>query len=108
MAPKPAGARCYRKRKRRESYCRYIRRVLKQIHPERSLSAAAAAALDSFLGDLFERLASEASRLVRYSRRQTLSSREIQSAVRLLLPGELAQHAVSEGSKAVTTFAACP
>ncbi|CAH2021271.1 unnamed protein product [Acanthoscelides obtectus] len=30
------------------------------------------------------------------------TSREIQTAVRLLLPGELAKHAVSEGTKAVT------
>ena len=34
----------------------------------------------------------------------TLSSREIQTAVRLMLPGELAKHAVSEGTKAVTKF----
>ena len=32
------------------------------------------------------------------------TSREIQTAVRLLLPGELAKHAVSEGTKAVTKF----
>ncbi|KAL5971233.1 Histone H2B Fragment [Taenia solium] len=31
-----------------------------------------------------------------------ITSREIQTAVRLLLPGELAKHAVSEGTKAVT------
>jgi histone H2A len=35
----------------------------------------------------------------------TLSSREIQTAVRLLLPGDLAKHAVSEGTKAVTKYA---
>ncbi|RXG51206.1 Histone H2B [Armadillidium vulgare] len=29
---------------------------------------------------------------------------EIQTAVRLLLPGELAKHAVSEGTKAVTKY----
>lgn len=29
---------------------------------------------------------------------------EIQTAVRLILPGELAKHAVSEGTKAVTKF----
>lgn len=34
----------------------------------------------------------------------TLSSHEIQTAVRLILPGELAKHAVSEGTKAVTKF----
>jgi hypothetical protein len=32
------------------------------------------------------------------------TSREIQTAVRLLLPGELAKHAVSEGTKAVTKY----
>ncbi len=49
-----------------------------------------------------ERIAGEASRLTQYNKRQTISSREIQTAVRLLLPGELAKHAVSEGTKAVT------
>ena len=33
-----------------------------------------------------------------------MTSREIQTAVRLILPGELAKHAVSEGTKAVTKF----
>ena len=49
-----------------------------------------------------ERIAAEASRLAQYNKRQTISSREIQTAVRLILPGELAKHAVSEGTKAVT------
>ncbi|CAF2058532.1 BnaC06g14890D [Brassica napus] len=34
----------------------------------------------------------------------TITSREIQTAVRLVLPGELAKHAISEGTKAVTKF----
>ena len=36
--------------------------------------------------------------------RAAITSREIQTAVRLLLPGELAKHAVSEGTKAVTKY----
>jgi hypothetical protein len=36
----------------------------------------------------------------------TLTSREIQTAGRLLLPGELAKHAVSEDTKAVTKYSA--
>ena len=51
-----------------------------------------------------ERIAVEASKLVRYNKKGTLSSREIQTAVRLILPGELAKHAVSEGTKAVTKY----
>ncbi|XP_020373688.1 late histone H2B.L4-like [Rhincodon typus] len=112
MAPRQTGSGCYRgdkgrKDQRRESYRLYIRRVLKQIYPERTISGPAAAVLDSIVGDLFECLACEASRLVRYSKRQTLSFREIQSAVRLLLPGDLARHAVSEGTKAVSKYTDC-
>ena len=46
----------------------------------------------------------EAGKLVRYNKKGTLTSREIQTAVRLALPGELAKHAVSEGTKAVTKY----
>ncbi|UYV62682.1 hypothetical protein LAZ67_2001542 [Cordylochernes scorpioides] len=45
-----------------------------------------------------------ASRLAHYNKRHTITSREIQTAVRFLLPGELAKHAVSEGTKAVTKY----
>merc|ERR1719222_905452 len=61
--------------------------------------------MNSFVNDLFERIAAEASKLAHYNKRSTITSREIQTAVRLLLPGELAKHAVSEGTKAVTLFA---
>ena len=60
--------------------------------------------MNSFINDTFDRIALESSKLVRYNRRKTLSSREVQTAVKLLLPGELAKHAISEGTKAVTKF----
>ncbi|EPY73677.1 hypothetical protein CB1_002639003 [Camelus ferus] len=60
--------------------------------------------MNSFVNDVFEQLAGEAARLAQYSSRTTLTSREVQTAVRLLLPGELAKHAVSEGTKAVTKY----
>jgi len=41
--------------------------------------------------------------LARYNKKPTVTSREIQTSVRLILPGELAKHAVSEGTKAVTS-----
>jgi len=45
--------------------------------------------------------ATEAGKLAAYNKKQTISSREIQTAVRLILPGELSKHAISEGTKAV-------
>ena len=93
-----------RRKRRRESYAIYIYKVLKQVHPDTGISSKAMSIMNSFVNDIFERIAAEASRLAHYNRRSTLTSREIQTAVRLLLPGELAKHAVSEGTKAVTKY----
>jgi histone H2B len=93
-----------RRTKRTESYASYLYKVLKQVHPDTGISKKAMSILNSFVNDVFERTASEAGRLARYNGKATLSSREIQTAVRLVLPGELAKHAVSEGTKAVTKY----
>ena len=93
-----------KRRRRRESYSIYIYKVLKQVHPDTGISSKAMSIMNSFVNDIFERIAAEASRLAHYNRRSTITSREIQTAVRLLLPGELAKHAVSEGTKAVTKY----
>ena len=93
-----------RKKKRKESYSIYIYKVMKQVHPDTGISSKAMSIMNSFVNDLFERIAVEASRLAHYSKRSTISSREVQTAVRLILPGELAKHAVSEGTKAVTKY----
>jgi histone H2B len=92
------------KKKRTETFSVYIYRVLKQVHPETGISKRSMHIMNSFIGDIFEKIALEASKLVRYNKKHTLSSREVQTAVRLLLPGELAKHAVSEGTKAVTKY----
>ena len=92
------------KRRRQETFSVYIYRVLKQVHPETGISKRSMSIMNSFIADIFEKLASESSKLVRYNKKHTLSSREVQTAVRLLLPGELAKHAVSEGTKAVTKY----
>lgn len=93
-----------RRKNRKESYAIYVYKVLKQVHPDTGISSKAMSIMNSFVNDVFERSASEASRLALYNRRATISSREIQTSVRLLLPGELAKHAVSEGTKAVTKY----
>ncbi|PPR86802.1 hypothetical protein GOBAR_AA33883 [Gossypium barbadense] len=86
------------------TYKIYIFKVLKQVHPDIGISSKAMGIMNSFINDIFEKLAQEASRLARYNKKPTITSREIQTAVRLVLPGELAKHAVSEGTKAVTKF----
>ena len=87
-----------------ETYKIYLFKVLKQVHPDIGISSKAMGIMNSFINDIFEKLAQESSRLARYNKKPTITSREIQTAVRLVLPGELAKHAVSEGTKAVTKF----
>merc|ERR1711934_740423 len=98
------GAGKRRKKAKTESYKIYIYKVLKQVHPETGISSKATSIMNSFINDIFEKIASEAARLARYNKKPTITSREIQTAVRLILPGELAKHAVSEGTKAVTKY----
>ncbi|KAG4968535.1 hypothetical protein JHK87_034186 [Glycine soja] len=93
-----------RSKKSVETYKIYIFKVLKQVHPDIGISSKAMGIMNSFINDIFEKLAQEAARLARYNKKPTITSREIQTAVRLVLPGELAKHAVSEGTKAVTKF----
>lgn len=93
-----------RKSARKETYGTYIYKVLKQVHPSIGISNKAMSIMNSFVNDIFERIATEASKLSAYTKRSTIAAREIQTAVRLILPGELAKHAVSEGTKAVTKY----
>jgi histone H2B len=92
------------KKRRKESYAIYIYKVLKQVHPDCGISKKSMSIMNSFITDIFDKIANEAGKLVRYNKKGTLTSREIQTAVRLALPGELAKHAVSEGTKAVTKY----
>jgi histone H2B len=107
-AKKPAGDGIVKKKKRSsksvETYKIYIYKVLKQVHPDTGISSKAMNIMNSFINDIFEKIATEAAKLARYTKKPTVTSREIQTAVRLALPGELAKHAVSEGTKAVTKF----
>ena len=93
-----------RTKRRVETFTSYIYKVLKQVHPDTGISKKAMSIMNSFVNDTFERIATESIRLARYNNKATLKSREIQTAVRLMLPGELSKHAVSEGTKAVTKY----
>ena len=99
-----AGVKYRRKRDSLRNYQRYIHKVLKQVHPHVGISMKGMQVMNSFVNDMMERFAVEAGKLVHQVKRQTMSSRDIQTSVRLMLPGELSKHAVSEGTKAVTKY----
>jgi histone H2B len=102
--PKNGDGQQKRRKKPKQTFNIYIYKVLKQVHPDTGVSSKSMGIMNSFVNDIFERIAGEASKLATHNSKRTISSREIQTAVRLILPGELAKHAVSEGTKAVTKF----
>ncbi|KAF8482828.1 histone H2B [Russula ochroleuca] len=78
----------------KETYSSYIYKVLKPARPDTAMSI-----LNSFVNDIFECIATEASKLGVYSKNSTISSHQLQSAICLILPGKL-----SIGTKSVTNF----
>ncbi|GFY54445.1 hypothetical protein TNIN_236841 [Trichonephila inaurata madagascariensis] len=99
-----AGDKKKRKKRRKESFAIYIYKVLKQVHPDTGISSKAMSIMNSFVNDISSASPLNLPVWSPTKRSVTITSREIQTAVRLLLPGELAKHAVSEGTKAVTKY----
>jgi len=75
-----------RKKKNYQSYSTFIYKVLKQVHPDTGISNKAMAIMNSFVNDIFERIALEAGRLASVNKRNTISSREIQTAAKTHTP----------------------
>lgn len=63
------------KRSRKESYSIYVYKVLKQVHSDTGISYKAMGIMNSSVKNIFERIATEASRLVHYNKRSTITSR---------------------------------
>jgi len=79
--------------------------VLKQVYADEfTLHPRTTKVINSFLNDIFDRISKEAGLLVEKSGKSTIGPREIQSAVKLILNGELGMHAVNEGIKAVRKY----
>ena len=89
-------------RKPRRSFKTYISRVLKaSAKTKLTLSSRAAAVLNSFVNHQLDVIATQAAQVARVNKKSTLGSHEVQTAVRLVLPAELAKHAMAEGTKAI-------
>ena len=80
----------------------YILKVLKEVHPDLQINKAGVTVLSDALDDLMERLAKECKHLVQSNERATLTARDVEAAVRLLIPpGAIRDLATKQGSEAV-------
>lgn len=96
-----------RKRKRRQSHSKYINKI-KKYHGEEwshmKITKPAMNVLKSFVDDCFERIATEASIISEYNKRSTLLSDDIEGALRIVLPAELAKIAIQAGKKSIAHY----
>ena len=83
-----------------QTFSIYISGILKLLYPNLDISNPAQLAINSFIIDSLQLIAQKASDL-RATNDSIIGIGEIQNAVRQTLSGELAAHAVAEGTKAI-------
>ena len=103
---RPAGVSVAKKPmfSREDSLQIYIFRQLKKVHPEMGISKSAMLSLNSMILDIYRKVSRAATELSRSNKSMTLSANDIQSAVKLCIPGEIGKLSVSEGTKALTHY----
>ena len=106
---KPFNASRAGTRKRNENFSLYIYKVLKETSGNREakgINRKAMNIMNSMVFDIFDQITNQSSQLIRYTNKRTLTGKEIEAAVKLLFPFDLAQHAIQEGRRAVDKFQA--
>lgn len=76
------------------SFQTYIFRVMKETKTEFNVSKKAMGLMTSIVDNLFETIMDEGRKLLLFSKKQTLSSREIETAIKIIFPGELQKLAI--------------
>lgn len=83
----------------------YIKRVLKQVHPNIKISKATQSQINYILNLLARSIVDIAiTGAVVFSKTHSIVSRDMQPAIRYLLGGQLAELAVVAGTKAITDY----
>lgn len=80
----------------------YIGRILKQVHPQMGINQQTRNQINKLIVEIIAKYADETYQLLQLTNKKTISALEVQTVTRLIMKGELAKQAVSEGTKAVT------
>ena len=76
-----------------------IYQVLKQVHQDVRIKLKTVTILDSFCNNHFERIAAGAEKLAKVRGKVIITSLDVQTALKLLVPGDLAKHAIAAPRK---------
>ena len=82
----------------------YIKKVLHQVHPDQGISSLALNTMNSMVCFCCDNLCRTTQLLMKNANKNMISVLDIETAVKIYLPGESSRHALSEGKKAVQTY----
>jgi len=97
--PTPVEPKQIIKKKRSRFFETYISKVLKHVAPSNGITANSKQQLNSAVCIIARRLSNIATHLTQISKKKTLSEKEVANATKIILPGELAVNATTEGEK---------
>jgi histone H2A len=82
----------------------YIHQTLKGVHPDTNIAKSTSMQLDVFMKIFSARLASVAIQVAHGAGRHTVSVKDVETAVNIVLPGELCKNALTHGDKALEAY----
>lgn len=95
-----------KKKKNYEGFDSFIRKVLKQVHPDTGINSKSVELMNNIIRSFFDKIMKTLSILLNKSSRKTVTSREIQFSVIMSFhgKGKITKFAISEGVKSVTKY----
>lgn len=93
------------RKKRKQSWSLYLRKIQKQFFiNEFRISRAALDVMEDMMNHVFRMIATEAHHLVQITKRRTLTARDIETAVKLIIPGGLGTTAICHALKSIRNY----
>merc|ERR1712232_169398 len=82
----------------------YISKIMKQVNSEMKLGRSALNVIDSIIFETFLQFSDVMVSLKAKEKAKTLSTKDVQAAVKLICNGELQKHCLMEGAKAIVKY----
>lgn len=86
------------------NFHRYIRKILHSINSEYQITLEGIEITNNFLNDILMKIIMESSNLVKNSHKKTLQYKDIESACKLILPGQIREYAIMKGNDALSQY----
>lgn len=93
-----------KKRKKRRYFETYISKVLKSISSKSGITSNSKQQLNSVIYIVAKNISDKVIKLTQFSKKKTLSDKEVINAVKLLFSGELCKNSIIEGNKSLKNF----